>query len=55
MTEPRFGCLAPIFASPGFIAVRTPSSMELTRHPILGTVREAEQLGLESVWVADRL
>lgn len=51
----RFGLAIPIFANPGVTYFRTPNFEELSWEPIARSVRMGENLGLDSVWVADHM
>ena len=54
-TQPQFGFCLPIFASPGINLFRTPSYGELDALVTLELGRLADQLGYDSLWVADHL
>jgi alkanesulfonate monooxygenase SsuD/methylene tetrahydromethanopterin reductase-like flavin-dependent oxidoreductase (luciferase family) len=51
----KFGLCLPIFASPGLNLFRTPNYPNLDAGSILGLGRQADQLGYDSLWVADHL
>lgn len=51
----RIGIAAPVFANPGVPYFRTPNLIALDWVDLLDSVREAETLGYDSVWVADHL
>ena len=51
----RLGFAIPIFANPGVVDVRTPNFEELEWAPILSAVQESEDLGYDSIWVADHM
>ncbi len=51
----KLGFAVPIFANPGVVDVRTPSFVQLAWEPILRAVQLAEQLGYDSLWVADHM
>lgn len=55
MSAPQFGFCLPIFASPGINLFRTPSYAELDALVTLELGRVADQLGYDSLWVADHL
>ncbi|MBV8718204.1 MAG: LLM class flavin-dependent oxidoreductase [Chloroflexi bacterium] len=50
-----FGYCVPIFANPGAAFFRTPALTSLDPRAAVETAVEAEQLGYDSVWVADHL
>ena len=51
----QFGFCLPIFASPGVIAFRTPSYERLEVGATMAMARLADELGYDSLWVADHL
>lgn len=51
----RFGFALPIFANPGVPDFRTPNFEELDWETIAAAVKDADQLGYDSVWVADHM
>jgi alkanesulfonate monooxygenase SsuD/methylene tetrahydromethanopterin reductase-like flavin-dependent oxidoreductase (luciferase family) len=51
----RFGFAVPIFANPGVPDFRTPNFEALDWDAVAGSVRRAEALGYDSVWVADHM
>jgi alkanesulfonate monooxygenase SsuD/methylene tetrahydromethanopterin reductase-like flavin-dependent oxidoreductase (luciferase family) len=51
----KLGFAVPIFANPGVADFRTPNFEELAWPPVLRAVQEAEQLGYDSLWVADHM
>jgi alkanesulfonate monooxygenase SsuD/methylene tetrahydromethanopterin reductase-like flavin-dependent oxidoreductase (luciferase family) len=55
MTEVQFGFCLPIFASPGTNLFRTPSMDEVDALVTLELGRLADELGYDSLWVADHL
>ena len=55
MSDIRFGFCLPIFASPGINLFRTPSYGELDALVTLELARLADELGYDSLWVADHL
>jgi alkanesulfonate monooxygenase SsuD/methylene tetrahydromethanopterin reductase-like flavin-dependent oxidoreductase (luciferase family) len=55
MSEIRFGFCLPIFACPGINLFRTPSYAELDALVTLELGRLADELGYDSLWVADHL
>lgn len=55
MTSPRFGYCVPIFANPGNVLFRTPNYAELDPVTTMHLAWFAEDLGYDSIWVADHL
>lgn len=55
MTTMQFGLCAPIFAAPGMNLFRTPGFAAVDSGAPLAMARRAEELGYDSVWVADHL
>jgi alkanesulfonate monooxygenase SsuD/methylene tetrahydromethanopterin reductase-like flavin-dependent oxidoreductase (luciferase family) len=55
MTQPRFGYCLPIFANPGNVHFRTPNYADLDTATTMNLGRFAEDLGYDSLWVADHL
>jgi alkanesulfonate monooxygenase SsuD/methylene tetrahydromethanopterin reductase-like flavin-dependent oxidoreductase (luciferase family) len=55
MTTPRFGFCLPIFACPGDNLFRTPNFRELDPAATMALARRADELGYDSLWVADHL
>lgn len=56
MTSPvQFGFCLPIFASPGPNLFRTPGFAELDAAATMAMARRADELGYDSLWVADHL
>lgn len=55
MTPLRFGFCLPIFACPGINLFRTPSYPSLDAGDTLALARLADELGYDSLWVADHL
>src|SRR5687768_16219728 len=55
MSEIRFGFCLPIFASPGISVFLTPGYSELDALVALELGRLADELGYDSLWVADHL
>ena len=51
----KFGFCLPIFAAPGAPMFRTPSYERLDAATTLGLGVTADQLGYDSLWVADHL
>ncbi len=51
----RFGFCLPIFAMPGNAFFRTPNYAQLDASTTLAMARQAEELGYDSLWVADHL
>jgi alkanesulfonate monooxygenase SsuD/methylene tetrahydromethanopterin reductase-like flavin-dependent oxidoreductase (luciferase family) len=51
----RFGFCVPIFACPGANLFRTPSYPNLDAATTMGLARVADELGYDSLWVADHL
>lgn len=51
----QFGFCVPIFACPGVNLFRTPGYAELDAVTTLGMARLADELGYDSLWVADHL
>ncbi|MDQ3808934.1 MAG: LLM class flavin-dependent oxidoreductase [Chloroflexota bacterium] len=52
---PKLGFCVPLFANPGAAFFRTPAWTELDPRLAVDAACEAEQLGFDSVWVADHL
>lgn len=52
---PQFGYCLPIFANPGGSLFRTPNLRKLDALELLRLGRYAEELGFDSLWVADHL
>ncbi len=55
MPDVRFGLCLPIFACPGVQLFRTPAMAALDPSTVLPFGRAAEELGYDSLWVADHL
>jgi alkanesulfonate monooxygenase SsuD/methylene tetrahydromethanopterin reductase-like flavin-dependent oxidoreductase (luciferase family) len=55
MDDIRFGVCLPIFACPGVQLFRTPGFAELDSAIVLPWGKRAEELGYDSLWVADHL
>ena len=55
MSDIQFGVCLPIFACPGFQLFRTPGFAELDPAVVLPWGKRAEELGYDSLWVADHL
>jgi alkanesulfonate monooxygenase SsuD/methylene tetrahydromethanopterin reductase-like flavin-dependent oxidoreductase (luciferase family) len=55
MPDVQFGFCLPIFASPGINLFRTPSYVELDALATIELGRVADELGYDSLWVADHL
>ncbi len=55
MTTIQFGYCLPIFASPGQALFRTPNYAALDTATTMALGRHAEELGFDSLWVADHL
>jgi alkanesulfonate monooxygenase SsuD/methylene tetrahydromethanopterin reductase-like flavin-dependent oxidoreductase (luciferase family) len=55
MTTPQFGFCLPIFACPGVNLFRTPNFRELDAAKTMALARRADELGYDSLWVADHL
>lgn len=55
MTQLKFGYCLPIFANPGDVYFRTPNYAELDTATTMHLGRFAEDLGYDSLWVADHL
>ena len=55
MLPPRFGFCLPIFASPGVDLFRTPNMTRLDATVAMALGRLADELGFDSLWVADHL
>ncbi len=55
MVAPRFGFCLPIFASPGVELFRTPNMAVLDTAATMTLGRLADELGYDSLWVADHL
>jgi alkanesulfonate monooxygenase SsuD/methylene tetrahydromethanopterin reductase-like flavin-dependent oxidoreductase (luciferase family) len=55
MSAPRFGYCLPIFANPSAGLFRTPNYDQLDARTTLGLGVRAEDLGFDSLWVADHL
>ncbi len=55
MVAPRFGFCLPIFASPGVELFRTPNMAVLDAAATMALGRLADELGFDSLWVADHL
>jgi alkanesulfonate monooxygenase SsuD/methylene tetrahydromethanopterin reductase-like flavin-dependent oxidoreductase (luciferase family) len=55
MTHPRFGYCLPIFANPGNVHFRTANYADLDTATTMNLGRLAEDLGYDSLWVADHL
>lgn len=51
----RFGCCVPIFAQPGARLFRTPNYERLDVAKTMGIAELADELGYDSLWVADHL
>lgn len=51
----KFGLCLPIFAQPGGMLFRTPNLETLNAHVALATGQLADELGYDSLWVADHL
>lgn len=51
----RLGLAVPIFANPGVPDFRTPNAQQLEWSEVRAAVLEAEQLGYDSLWVADHM
>jgi alkanesulfonate monooxygenase SsuD/methylene tetrahydromethanopterin reductase-like flavin-dependent oxidoreductase (luciferase family) len=55
MVRIQFGYCLPIFASPGQALFRTPNYTSLDAATTMSLGRSAEELGFDSLWVADHL
>ena len=55
MPRIQFGFCVPIFAAPGLQIFRTPSYQTLDTARTMALARRAEELGYDSLWVADHL
>jgi alkanesulfonate monooxygenase SsuD/methylene tetrahydromethanopterin reductase-like flavin-dependent oxidoreductase (luciferase family) len=55
MTEIQFGVCLPIFACPGIQLFRTPGFADIEPSAVLPWGRRGEDLGYDSLWVADHL
>jgi alkanesulfonate monooxygenase SsuD/methylene tetrahydromethanopterin reductase-like flavin-dependent oxidoreductase (luciferase family) len=55
ITQVQFGFCVPIFASPGDNLFRTPGFPEIDPAAAMALSRRADQLGYDSLWVADHL
>ena len=55
MTTVQFGFCVPIFACPGINLFRTPNYPELDAATTMELARRADELGYDSLWVADHL
>jgi alkanesulfonate monooxygenase SsuD/methylene tetrahydromethanopterin reductase-like flavin-dependent oxidoreductase (luciferase family) len=55
MTAPKFGYCLPIFANPGAALFRTPNYERLDAQTTLALGQHAEEIGFDSLWVADHL
>ncbi|MGH2560070.1 MAG: LLM class flavin-dependent oxidoreductase [Thermomicrobiales bacterium] len=55
MVNVKFGFCLPIFASPGINLFRTPSYAKLDARTTIDLGRIADELGYDSLWVADHL
>ncbi|MEA2514030.1 MAG: hypothetical protein QOJ59_3517 [Thermomicrobiales bacterium] len=55
MTTPQFGFCVPIFACPGHNLFRTPNFPELDAATTMSIAKRADELGYDSLWVADHL
>jgi alkanesulfonate monooxygenase SsuD/methylene tetrahydromethanopterin reductase-like flavin-dependent oxidoreductase (luciferase family) len=55
MTVPKFGYCLPIFANPGAALFRTPNYERLDAQTTLALGQHAEEIGFDSLWVADHL
>ena len=55
MVAPQFGFCLPIFASPGVDLFRTPNLARLDAPVTMALGRLADELGFDSLWVADHL
>jgi alkanesulfonate monooxygenase SsuD/methylene tetrahydromethanopterin reductase-like flavin-dependent oxidoreductase (luciferase family) len=55
MATPQFGFCVPIFACPGVNLFRTPNYAELDAAATMNLARRADDLGYDSLWVADHL
>lgn len=55
MSDLKFGVCLPIFACPGIQLFRTPAMPQLDPAVVLPFGRVAEELGYDSLWVADHL
>ena len=51
----KFGFCVPAFAMPGANLFRTPNVADIRDVDVIGTAREAERPGFDSVWVCDHL
>ena len=51
----KLGFCVPAFAMPGANLFRTPNVADICDVDVLGTAREAERLGFDSIWVCDHL
>lgn len=51
----KLGLAIPTFANPGVVDGRTPNFEQLLWAPIVTAVKEAEQIGYDSLWVADHM
>jgi len=51
----KFGYCVPAFAMPGAGMFRTPNVADIRDVDVIGTAREAERLGFDSLWVCDHL
>src|SRR6266496_6772521 len=55
MTGVKFGFCVPIFANPGVVMYRTPGFARVDTAAAMRLARLAEDLGYDSLWVADHL
>lgn len=55
MTPTQFGFCLPIFAAPGGNLFRTPGCAELDAAATMALAKRADELGYDSLWVADHL
>ena len=55
MPPVQFGFCVPIFASPGENLFRTPGFAEIDPAAVMTLARRADELGYDSLWVADHL
>lgn len=55
MSQPQFGYCLPIFANPGASLFRTPNYHQLDAQTTLALGQHAEEVGFDSLWVADHL
>jgi alkanesulfonate monooxygenase SsuD/methylene tetrahydromethanopterin reductase-like flavin-dependent oxidoreductase (luciferase family) len=55
MPTPLFGFCLPIFACPGYNLFRTPNFRDLDAQATMTLARRADELGYDSLWVADHL